>query len=420
MSRKLKTEVLIAGGGPVGLLTALACHRHGLNVTVVEKESRSGTRSFALALHPGTLELLDGFGLLDQVLANANRVPSLVFYEGVERMARIGVASEEAPHPFVAVIRQSRLEDILVRAVQEHGVTVRWSNRLAAFKQGAEGVTGQIDELEERLMGYAIAHREWVVRRTVDFEAEFLLGADGHHSLTRQILGLEFPETAPSEMYAVFEFNSDYEDREEIRVVFHEGTTNVLWPMRDGYFRWSFGLADSRLAGEEREKDTEVVQWLPNGGFPALDRETLDRLIAERAPWFTGEIDQLNWRMVVRFEKRLVESAGKGRVWLAGDAAHLAGPVGVQSMNVGFREGVMLAEACRHCREANGDLSSFQHYDRVLAEEWRRLLGLEGCWHTGLSTPAGLELHLEQITPCLPAGGADLCELGTRLGLAFR
>ena len=66
-------------------------------------------------------------------------------------------------------------------------------------------------------------------------------------------------------------------------------------------------------------------------------------MIAERATWFRGRIDQINWRIMVRFERRLAKSFGQNRVWLAGDAGHLTGPAGMHSMNVGLREALDLA-----------------------------------------------------------------------------
>src|SRR5205807_2160537 len=82
------------------------------------------------------------------------------------------------------------------------------------------------------------------------------------------------------------------------------------------------------------------VEW---GVPPVLDKEHLKSLIAERAPWSSGSIDALSWRTIVRFEERLVSRFGDGRIWLAGDSAHLARPVGVQSMNIGLLEANELA-----------------------------------------------------------------------------
>jgi len=79
---KHKTEVLVVGAGPVGLFTALRLKEQGIDVSIVDKLQRTGTHSYALALHPASLELLDETGLADEIVSQGYRVDKISFSEG--------------------------------------------------------------------------------------------------------------------------------------------------------------------------------------------------------------------------------------------------------------------------------------------------------------------------------------------------
>jgi 2-polyprenyl-6-methoxyphenol hydroxylase-like FAD-dependent oxidoreductase len=139
----------------------------------------------------------------------------------------------------------------------------------------------------------------------------------------------------------------------------------------------------------------------------------------QRAPWFDSPIKQVHWCTEVSFERRLVTQFGRKRCWLAGDAAHQTGPVGVQSMNLGFSEANALASLIRKFLREAASLESLQNYDREWQKEWQSLFGLGG----GLK-PRGAEntwtaRHSARILPCLPCSGADLTDLSSQLGLGL-
>ena len=151
--------------------------------------------------------------------------------------------------------------------------------------------------------------------------------------------------------------------------------------------------------------------------YPRLDEERLQRLIAERAPWFAGDIDEIFWRIMVRFEKRLATSFGRDRVWLAGDAGHLTGPAGMQSMNVGLREAKQLAETVAAGLRNGGSRTPLSDYAREREEEWKFLLGQAGGFTSDSRTDAWIAQCSSRLLACLPASGAGLAALGKQVGL---
>src|SRR5206468_12569090 len=129
----------------------------------------------------------------------------------------------------------------------------------------------------------------------------------------------------------------------EIRVVLDETTTNVLWPLGENRFRWTFQLSRPEAGADFPDKERRAVRLEQ----PIIDeriRQCVERVAHHRAPWFTAAVKKITWCTEVAFQHRLAMSFGRNRCWLAGDAAHQTGPVGVQSMNAGFREAGHLAE----------------------------------------------------------------------------
>lgn len=412
------TDVLIAGGGPVGLAAALFLQAHGMRAAVLEAKPQGVTHSYALALHPASLDLLESVGVLDEVLEGALPVPRVAVYANGRRLATLQVSANDARHPFLAVTGQDRLESILVRALEARGVSVRWSHRLARFQQHAEGVTADVDELEERVIGYATARFDWLVRRTHPFDARYLIGADGHGSLVRRQLEIGFPEVGPAEQFAVFEFQARGAIADEVVIVLHPDGLAVLWPLPGGRARWSFAVQPRDSADVGRDKDHEPVQIFGPGAFPALEEQLFERLIAERAPWFTGGVDRIYWRMLVRFERRLADSFGRGRIWLAGDAGHLTGPAGIQSMNVGLREAFQLASALG-AEQSRGGVRALESYAVRCRDEWMRLLGLAGGVAVGPGAPKEVGSAVRAIISALPGSGCALTEMAAGLGLTL-
>ena len=117
-------DVLIAGAGPVGLFAALRLARAGVRVQIVDAERDTAAKSYALALHPRSLALLDEVGVAGEVLRRGVRVRKVAFYDRSERRAEISLAELGGPFPEVVVLPQSVLEDLLVQRLHERHVRV--------------------------------------------------------------------------------------------------------------------------------------------------------------------------------------------------------------------------------------------------------------------------------------------------------
>jgi 2-polyprenyl-6-methoxyphenol hydroxylase-like FAD-dependent oxidoreductase len=416
MFGKTNPEVLVIGAGPVGLCAAVVLAKKGIRVMVVDRQWRTGAHSYALALHSQSLQLLHELAILDDVLERAYRVHTVGLYDRAARRAElrlVGPGGEPCP---LAVMRQDVLEHLLEQSLDRLGVKVLWNHAVSRVQPQSDGAVVTVDKLVKESVGYAVAHTEWMVAKSADVHVPFVIGADGHQSLVRRALGIEFPKVAAAQHYAVFEFETYANLGDEMRIMFGNQTTDVLWPLPEQRCRWSFQLVEEDAPAESRVKQRVPVE-IGGAEFPGLEEERLRRLIAERAPWFMGRTQQIHWRITVRFERRLAAAFGADRVWLAGDAGHLTGPAGMQSMNVGLQEAKQLADILSNTLREGGSLEPLQEYNRQRIAQWRGLLGLDGGLTPQTDTDPWIRDHKEQLLPCIPASGADLAALARQVKL---
>lgn len=418
MFGKKKADVLVIGAGPVGLFSALALAKQGVRVVIADKEWRTGAHSYALALHPAAVALLEELEVAQEVLDRSCPVRTVGLYDGVQRRAELTVCCEDGSTSPVVVMRQDVLERTLEEALQRAGVKVLWNHSVSRLVPGQQHVVATLDKLVKDSVGYGVARTEWMVAKTFDMEVPFVLGADGHHSFARRALDIEFTEAGPVQHFAVFECQVSEEAGHEMKLNLGEATTDVLWPLPGNRCRWSFQLRDFAVPQSTRTKSRLPVE-IGGSRFPVLDEERLQRFLGERAPWFGQDIENIDWRIVVRFEQRLAARFGRDRIWLAGDAGHLTGPAGMQSMNVGLREGKELTEIMAAALDGSDPRERFEQYDRHRQVEWRQLLGLAGPLAADSQTDPWIQQLSSRLLPCLPGSGADLAALTAQIGLTL-
>lgn len=412
-----KTEVLVVGAGPVGLWTALVLAESGIAVSIVDQEARTAARSYACALHSHTLELLAQFDLTEPVLAQGKCIRKIGFYESHTPQAHLQLSALSGHFPFLVILPQSALEAILEQRLRQAGVSVDWNHRFASFIEEEEDLLNvTVERLGGTGVGYIVPHWEMVVKSRSSVHAHFLIGADGHGSLVRQIAGFDYQRMGDPEFFAAVEFESaEPSEAEEARVALDD-TTNVLWPLPNGRYRWTFQVLRHELPAQfpsKERRDVRVSQ--PN--FDERIREYVQKVSQRRAPWFSAKMDAIAWCSEVVFERRVANPFGNNRCWLVGDAAHQTGPVGVQSMNLGFSEAVSLAGLFKQILRADAPLSLLESHNRQQQTQWRVLMGLTGGLKPRGETSPWVRSHCPQLLACLPGTGRDLVELAGQLAL---
>lgn len=410
MARRRNTDVVVVGAGPVGLMTALALARKGLDVTIVDQEDRSKVHGYALALHSRSLTKLAELEAAEDLVKVGQRIDSVAFYSANERMAELDLTALKVPLPFALALPQSVLEDSLRGQLKQAGVKIQFSRRFARMTAGEDGVDVTIDHLDRVAGGYPIASSHRVVVGGTDLRAKFVVGADGHQSLIRRLLGIEAQPVGGAVMFAVFEFLSDPEAPHEMRVQISGDGISGRWPLKNGRCRVSFELGDPAHF-KRRRSERRLVRQVGPEVYPYLAEERLADLVQKRAPWFKAPIGQVLWSIGVRFERRLATGFGEGRVWIAGDAAHIMPPLGMQSMNLGLIEAAQLAEAIAESIEKGKPTVALQRYERERLDEARQLHRPGHAFAARAKTDLWVERNLSSIVATIPASDEDLTAL---------
>src|SRR5690606_36764609 len=185
--------------------------------------------------------------------------------------------------------------------------------------------------------------------------AEFVVGADGHASRVRAALGIEAVRLEGIETYSIFGLEDDRPSRDVLDLVFHVDLGSSRIPLAIGRVRLSFQI----LSGHSE---------------PA-DGERLAELVSSRMDFAAPPPRSIDFGTVTHFDRRLARVFGRGRVWHAGDAAHVTSPLGAQTLNLGLAEaaGLVRRIADREQGRARGDaLALYAHQHQ---REWQQLLG---------------------------------------------
>ena len=166
MFRQRDPEVLVVGAGPVGLVTALFLQQYGVAVEIVDMHQRTAQHSYALAVHPRTLRILDEAGLSEGLIGAGRKLTKIAFYQGRERRAEVDYSVLASKHPYLLVIRQSLLEKAAEEALQHEKLKVLWRHRLQALDAENTPPLAEVAKLDQVATGYPVARSEWVVVRS--------------------------------------------------------------------------------------------------------------------------------------------------------------------------------------------------------------------------------------------------------------
>lgn len=411
MFKRRQPDVLVVGAGPVGLATALMLAEHGISVEVIDEDDDTSRPSYTVVLHPATVELLAGIGLLDELKAHSTPISHVTVYDGVEPRGALRFEDHGAGVS-VLTLPYDQLVAVLERRVREHKIPIHFQHRLSQL-EWVEPL--RIKAVVERLGvdggGYSISDSLLVVEDEIVLEPKLVVGADGFHSTVRRRAGIEMDTIGAPHAYVEVELATPLDVHGEARVVVGENTTDVFWPGRDGKCRWVL---------EVKPGDVQPPRWTPVGTREdhAVPARLVDTYLAARAPWFGGtRVDDDDYLDEVHFQPALARAFGKGVVWLAGDAAHVTSPIGSQSLNAGIQEGNELAMAVLMMKRNLADLSVLAHYDRAGRERWRSLLGLDWKPEHGARAAPYIRDHAAEVLSAIPGSGEDFWRLARQVGI---
>ncbi|AVT37827.1 rifampin monooxygenase [Plantactinospora sp. BB1] len=294
-------DVIVAGGGPTGMMLASELRLHGVRTLVLEKEAEPAGYVRALGLHVRSIEVLDQRGLLDRFLAHGRQHPLGGFFAGI---AKPSPERLETTHPYVLGIPQTITDRLLAEHAAEVGAEIRRGCELVGLSQDADGVTAELAD-GSRL------------------RARYLVGCDGGRSTVRKLLGVGFPGE-PSRVDTLLGEMEVTAPPETVAAVVAEVRRTELrfgaGPLENGVYRV---VVPAAAVAEDRS--------IP----PTLD--DFRRQLRATAGTDFG-VHSPRWLSRFGDATRLAERYRVGRVLLAGDAAHIHPPLGGQGLNLGIQD----------------------------------------------------------------------------------
>jgi 2-polyprenyl-6-methoxyphenol hydroxylase-like FAD-dependent oxidoreductase len=351
------TDVLIVGAGPVGLTAAVELRRRGVGCRVIDRLAAPVQYAKAVGIQPRTLELWESAGMLDRALDAATPMHGqIVFVNGQQATRMEMVLPPEVPYGFVA-LPQYETERLLAERFAELGGRVDRGVELVSFTQDADGVSAVVrgPDGESRV------------------RAGYLVGSDGAHSVVRKGLGLTFEGDAFPEQYMLGDVEVDWNQpagygirsMHQVDGVTDDALVAIPLPGRRRY-RMSMLVPDELTAAAAPDA---IEHGFGSGPVPEVHhiQAVLDRLAPEPT-----RASHLRWSSVFRISHRIVGSYGHGRVFVAGDAAHIHPPTGAQGMNTGVQDAAALAWRLALAVQgvaADGLLDSYDAERRPIGEE---------------------------------------------------
>lgn len=406
-----KTEVLIVGAGPVGLSTALRLVRNGVHPTIIDQEERTASQSYACVIHPRSLAAFDRIGIASKVIHAGYSIATIAYYSPAQRECDLQIQQSISDFPHLIVLPQSVLEHILETELQLHGIHVNWSCRLNRLQQDGEKVVATVDQLCHSAKGYVIPRMEWEVKSSLEYTANFVIGADGAGSMVRQCNSIPFKPVERAETFAIFEIECEHQLDQEVRILLDDVSCNVVWPIDEQHCRWTLQLPDDETPFDHSKDRAHLHLINPSADAAALDAITC--FIQKKAPWFDVSIHSVEWSSVVQFQPSLAQTYGAGGCWLAGDAAHQMNPIGMHSMNIGLAEGSQLADIFVSILRSNAPRTLLNFYEERFTKECLQLFHHSALSRSGSIADPWPVRNRARIMRTLPASGRDLVDLMT-------
>ena len=327
------SDVLIVGAGPAGLTAAIVLTRKGYDVTIVDAQVKGANTSRAAVVHAHTLELLEPYGVADAMVARGLHIQTFAIRDRDRLLVPVGFARLPSRYPYTLMLSQAETEAFLEARLTELGGKVLRPVTVTGLEEDATGVTATLDD-------------------GARLRATYLVGADGMHSLVREHAGIGFTGGTYAESFTLADVRvTGGVPRDEVILYFSPAGMAVVAPLPDGLYRIVATVDDA-----PQHPDVAFVQRLLDARGPKAE---------------PAVVQEVRWGSRFRVHHRIADTYRKGRLLLAGDAAHVHSPAGGQGMNLGIEDAVVLGETLARVLDGESPdlLDAYAEARRPVAEK---------------------------------------------------
>ncbi|MFC4909152.1 FAD-dependent monooxygenase [Actinomadura gamaensis] len=327
-------DVLVAGAGPAGLALTASLRAQGVDAVLVDRLAEGQNTSRAAVVHARTLEVLRELKVTDELVARGVKAPRFTVRERDRVLLTVDFDDLPTEFPYALLVPQNVTEELLLGRLEALGGAVLRPHELTALRQDADGVTGVLGDGHE-------------------IRARYAVGTDGMHSRVREELGIPFEGDTYAESFILADVRLDWASANpEVMLFFSREGVTVVAPLPGGRHRIVATVADA----PEHPTVADVQRLLDTRG-PRRD---------------PARVTDLVWSSRFRVHHRLAARYREGRVFLAGDAAHVHSPAGGQGMNTGVQDAVDLAHRLTAVLRDGASADTLDAYEttrRPIAEE---------------------------------------------------